>query len=299
MLMLPAIAMADVICLTSGKEIKAKVVTVGEKEITYKKADNPDGPNYVVPSETVFYIEFDNGQREVVTPQDGNRTTTTSQQQNVVTSPTATPSGNTLLGVLTNTTGGMEVDEEARKPNMFPDMGFMPRVTVGYQGTSSESGSINYDWEGLYAEIAAMYMMSMGRTSAWSAGVSFTWLQGDIKAYSGKKPSKKDWPMLNATYVGIPIWYWWKSEYFMLGTGINIDFLIHTSMDGKKVKDALNEFRAPWKIYGGCSLGIFDIGLQVGFDFTSGFKGDGMSWSPTITVGGTVGVRLGKIKKKR
>ena len=133
MLMLPAIAMADVICLTSGKEIKAKVVTVGEKEITYKKADNPDGPNYVVPSETVFYIEFDNGQREVVTPQDGNRTTTTSQQQNVVTSPTATPSGNTLLGVLTNTTGGMEVDEEARKPNMFPDMGFMPRVTVGYQ----------------------------------------------------------------------------------------------------------------------------------------------------------------------
>lgn len=104
--------------------------------------------------------------------------------------------------------------------------------------------------------------------------------------------------MLNATYVGIPIWYWWKSEYFMLGTGINIDFLIHTSMDGKKVKDALNEIRAPWKIYGGCSLGIFDIGLQVGFDFTSGFKGDGMSWSPTITVGGTVGVRLGKIKKR-
>lgn len=293
--LLPAYAWADVICLTSGQEIKSKVVTVGEKEITYKKAENLNGPNYVVSNESVFYIEFDDGHREVITPQDAQQTSElpSAVYNNVPpsASETASESGQgTLAGTILN---GMKI-EPKKKHNRFPSVGFMPRVVVGYQGTQSEYKSVNYDWGGLYADIDLMALMSMGEDMAWSAGLGFTWLQGDMKVYTGKKPSKGDWPLLNATYIGIPVMYWWKTEYVMLGTGFNLDFLVKCKLDGKKAKDALNGFRVPWKVYAGCSLGIFDIGLHLGFDLTRAFKGKDMSWSPTISVGGSVGLRLGK-----
>lgn len=294
--LLPTYAWADVICLTSGQEIKSKVVTVGEKEITYKKAENLNGPNYVVANESVFYIEFDDGHREVITPQDVPQTSTSPVYHNAASpaSETDTDTGRgTLAGTVVKATNGMKI-EPKKKHNRFPSIGFMPRAVIGYQATQSEYKSVNYDWGGLYADIDLMALMSMGENTAWSAGLGFTWMQGDMKVYTGKKPSKKDWPALNATYIGIPIMYWWKSEYLMLGTGFNLDFLVQCKLGGQKAKDALNGFRVPWKIYAGCSLGLFDIGLHLGFDLTSAFKGKDMSWSPTISVGGSIGVRLGK-----
>lgn len=56
----------DVIMLSDGQTIDAKVLSIGSSEISYKRADNPNGPTYVIPTAKVFYIAYENGQKEVI-----------------------------------------------------------------------------------------------------------------------------------------------------------------------------------------------------------------------------------------
>lgn len=51
----------DVIQLKTGEEIKVKIVKVGDKEIEYKKMDNPDGPIYAVSKDQVASFDFNKG----------------------------------------------------------------------------------------------------------------------------------------------------------------------------------------------------------------------------------------------
>ena len=50
----------------NGDVIEGKVVEVGTKTISYKKADNPDGPNYVIEKGYIDRIEYQNGTEEYV-----------------------------------------------------------------------------------------------------------------------------------------------------------------------------------------------------------------------------------------
>lgn len=296
-LSLPFSALGDVICLSSGEEIPAKIVTIGETEITYKKASNLTGPNYVVPRSTVFYIEFDNGQREVI-----NSLDSTPEVADVKVSPqpsgtveTGNAGNNTTLGNLAKQSiSGIEVEEKPEK-RRFADFTFMPHATLGYQGTGCGMGDIEIDWGGLYANIDLNCLFASGTDTAWSVGLGFTWLQGDLAMYTGKKPKDKEWPGLNGTYIGLPIGYWYKTEYFMFGATASLDLLIRSTLNGEKAEDVFNLVRCPEKLYFGASLGLLDIGLHLGIDFISAFKGEGLSWSPTFTVGGTIGIRLGKL----
>ncbi|MDE5868766.1 MAG: hypothetical protein K2H18_00915 [Muribaculaceae bacterium] len=243
----PLMAMADVICLTSGEEIPAKIVTIGEKEITYKKASNPTGPNYVVSRETVFYIDFDNGQREVLNSMDVQNNTTSANSENAVTD-TSLPAGgnNTLTGMVRNSMSGVIVEPKQEK-RYFPEFGFMPHVTLGYQGTGCGSGNYEVDWGGFYANIDLNCLFASGTDTAWSVGLGFTWLQGDLAIYSGKKPKNQEWPGFNATYIGLPIGWWYKTEYFMFGATASLDLLIRNTLNGKKAEDTLNLLRCPEK----------------------------------------------------
>jgi len=54
----------DIIHLKSGKETKAKVLKIGVKEITFKRYDFPDGPDYAVLKKETEYILYENGRKE-------------------------------------------------------------------------------------------------------------------------------------------------------------------------------------------------------------------------------------------
>ena len=56
----------DIITKKDATEIKAKVIKVGDSEIEYKQWTNLDGPIYTVPTDDVFTIKYENGQRDVI-----------------------------------------------------------------------------------------------------------------------------------------------------------------------------------------------------------------------------------------
>ncbi len=55
----------DVITLTTGEEIKSKVVEIESEVIKYKKFENQQGPTYSVQISKVFMIHYQNGSKEV------------------------------------------------------------------------------------------------------------------------------------------------------------------------------------------------------------------------------------------
>ena len=55
----------DVIILKNGNEIKAKVLEIGVKEISYKNCDNISGPTISVAKPDVFMVKYTNGTRDV------------------------------------------------------------------------------------------------------------------------------------------------------------------------------------------------------------------------------------------
>lgn len=58
----------DNIVLRTGEEIKAKVEEVGIGEIKYKRTDNPTGPLYSIRKSEVLLINYQNGTKDVFTP---------------------------------------------------------------------------------------------------------------------------------------------------------------------------------------------------------------------------------------
>jgi hypothetical protein len=58
----------DLITLMNGEEILVKIVEIGTKDIRYKKCDNLNGPDYILPKTEVFMVKYPNGTKEVITP---------------------------------------------------------------------------------------------------------------------------------------------------------------------------------------------------------------------------------------
>lgn len=55
----------DIIVKINADEIEAKVVNVNDKEITYYKWENQDGPTYAISISNVLFIRYANGQKDV------------------------------------------------------------------------------------------------------------------------------------------------------------------------------------------------------------------------------------------
>ena len=55
----------DKICKRDNSVIEAKVTEISPDEVRYKKFSNLSGPTYVLPVESILYIEYENGEREV------------------------------------------------------------------------------------------------------------------------------------------------------------------------------------------------------------------------------------------
>lgn len=55
----------DTIIFKNADEVSAKVTAVTPENISYKKWDNPDGPVYTIRRADVFYIKYQNGQKDI------------------------------------------------------------------------------------------------------------------------------------------------------------------------------------------------------------------------------------------
>lgn len=72
-------------------EIAAKVEEIGETQIKYRKASNPNGPLYSINRKDVFFIRYMNGEKEIITPYDepAEEPATVPEQPATPTAPTA------------------------------------------------------------------------------------------------------------------------------------------------------------------------------------------------------------------
>jgi hypothetical protein len=61
----------DTLYTKTGSVVNAKVVEIGQDQIKYKKASNPDGPLYVMNTSDLVLIHFKNGSKEVFSSSDG------------------------------------------------------------------------------------------------------------------------------------------------------------------------------------------------------------------------------------
>lgn len=64
LIILPAAMAQDVIVQRDGNIIMGKVLEINNQTISYKKADNPDGPLYSLKAEELLSIRFENGTQE-------------------------------------------------------------------------------------------------------------------------------------------------------------------------------------------------------------------------------------------
>lgn len=65
MVLMPFIVLAeDIIVLNNGDIVKSKVIEIGQNEVKYKKASNPNGPTYSINKTEILSITYENGEKE-------------------------------------------------------------------------------------------------------------------------------------------------------------------------------------------------------------------------------------------
>ncbi len=62
-----AVNAQDIIVMKNGDLVQSKVMEITQTEIKYKKFSNPDGPLYTIDKATVLSINYENGEKEMIT----------------------------------------------------------------------------------------------------------------------------------------------------------------------------------------------------------------------------------------
>lgn len=278
--MVHAASAKQVMTLVNGKELEVEIVTMGTEEISYRLAGNPDGPIRSTARSNVFFIVFDNGTKEIITPQTAEAAEPNNRQTQ-----------NSLLA------SAAEIAAAAPAPkNYFPHITVYPRASVGYQGTfSGYEDSFDLEWCGLAWSADLNVLFPSSNTSAWTVGLGLCGLQGDLrmmytigdKAYNDKVSSP------GAMYMTIPIGYYYKcGDWFTFGFGDRLEFLVQQKVNGHKVKDTFNAFRDALFLNGLFTVGKLDLGAEMTFNLINAFKGSDLDWSPTIGINFTAGFRF-------
>ncbi len=55
----------DMIIMTNGDEVQAKVTAVTSNEVTYHRYDNPSGPLYTTEKSKIFMVKYENGTKDL------------------------------------------------------------------------------------------------------------------------------------------------------------------------------------------------------------------------------------------
>lgn len=89
----------DTLYTVSGQKIAAKVVEINQTEIKYKKANNIDGPVYVVDKSDVALIEYKNGSKELYGTGSGSSEGVNTNDQTIASNNVQTrPRVNVIIG---------------------------------------------------------------------------------------------------------------------------------------------------------------------------------------------------------
>ena len=265
--------------MANGEELEVEIVSMGIDEISYKKASNPNGPT--TRRSNVFFIIYEDGKTEIITPQNAPQPVVS----NVNTGNVEVASSNVAVA-----------DATVPTYNYFPRITFYPRTSVGFHATpSGYKDECDIDWGGFCWTLDFNVLFPVDRTSATSVGLGFAGLSGGMKMLytQGGKNHKDKMGDFDATYLTIPIQYWYKGgDWFMFGIGNRMDFLISQKMDGSKIEDMFRVFRDAIVLDGICTIGKFDVGAQLLLNLGSAFKGEGFDWSPTFGFSLTLGYRF-------
>lgn len=267
--------------MDNGEELEVEIVSMGIDEISYKKASNPNGPTYTTRRSNVFFIIYEDGKTEIITPQSAPQPVAS----NVNAGNVEVASSNVAVA-----------DQTVPEINYFPRTTFYPRTSVGFHATpSGYKDECDIDWGGFCWTLDFNVLFPVDRTSATSVGLGFAGLSGGMKMLytQGGKNHKDKMGDFDATYLTIPIQYWYKGgDWFMFGIGNRMDFLISQKMDGSKIEDMFRVFRDAIVLDGICTIGKFDVGAQLLLNLGSAFKGEGFDWSPTFGFSLTLGYRF-------
>ncbi len=70
----------DIIYFNNGNQQKGTVVEINSTEIKYKKAENPNGPLYIIARSEVNMIEYSNGERDFITTNNNSNSSQNTDQ---------------------------------------------------------------------------------------------------------------------------------------------------------------------------------------------------------------------------
>ena len=79
-----AIMAQDIIVTTESERIDAQITEVSETEIKYKRADNPNGPTFVISTSKVASVIYKNGDVQTFKQQTKQTNSTTADKNNVI-----------------------------------------------------------------------------------------------------------------------------------------------------------------------------------------------------------------------
>ena len=58
----------DTIVMKNADEVQAKVTAISPESVSYKRWSNLEGPTYTIPKSDIFYIKYQNGEKDVMQP---------------------------------------------------------------------------------------------------------------------------------------------------------------------------------------------------------------------------------------
>jgi hypothetical protein len=134
----------DVIALKTGEEIQASVQEVGINEIKYKRADNSNGPVYVLKKSEVFMIIYQNGTRDSF----ANSALYSTETRQTDTSIKQKSRFNKPKGYLKLVETGLGIENNSLSATMINGYRFAPQFAiglgVGFDYSKIEKQNYNY-----------------------------------------------------------------------------------------------------------------------------------------------------------
>ena len=145
----------DVIVLVSGATVKARVIEVGVSEITYRRADNPDGPVYKIAKSDVRCIVYPNGTADLF-----------SESQ----APVVADSSSVTTTTTTSVTTLLPSDKVLSEGDGYERL--WTRVMVGYNSVLGDAGNDTCSYSGISAHYLVDWRLTRDYPLYVETGVS-------------------------------------------------------------------------------------------------------------------------------
>lgn len=259
----------DIIIKKDAEEIKAKILEIGDNDVTYKKFSNPDGPTYTIPKSDIFMIKYQNGEKETFNEPTGNQV----QKQETRDEKRLRKRQEQLQLIY-------EKKELERRKRMGKH-----NIKVTFNGGLASTpikvsdNKDDYDFTGLFGgsiDFNVMYNLTIADyTGDVGIGLGITRMgSGDLEDTFGVID------FLAVNYLTIPIEMTYRARKGYFGFGLNNAIAVGCKgkLDGETIISslddigALHKYRFGMSLKGGFTIHNFDIGLYYTWWMTNMFN---------------------------